>query len=55
MSNYRYGDMDAFIRKLKEEGYEDVRLINTADGMFMNKKEALFLDLGGSKLLVGRK
>ncbi len=55
MSKGRYGDMEAFIQKLKEEGYEDVRLIDTADGMFMNKKEAVFLDLAGSKLLIGRK
>ena len=55
MSKKRYGDMDAFVRKLKEQGYEDVRLIDTADGMFMEKKEASWLDLAGSTLLVGRK
>ena len=55
MSPARYGDMDAFVRKLKEQGYEDVRLIDTTDGMFMGKKEAAWLGLGGSTLLVGRK
>ena len=55
MSKARYGDMDAFVRKLKAEGYEDVRLIDTTDGRFMGRKEAAFLGLGGSTLLVGRK
>ncbi len=55
MSKARYGDMEAFVRKLKEKGYEEVRLIDTTDGMFMNKKEALLLGLSGSALLVGRK
>ena len=55
MSKARYGDMDAFARKLKAEGYEDVRLIDTTDGRFMGHREAAFLGLGGSTLLVGRK
>ncbi len=55
MTKARYGDMDAFIKKLKDEGYSDVRMIGTADGMFMKKKEAVWLDLGGSALLTGRK
>ncbi len=55
MSKARYGDMDAFVKKLKDAGYEDVRLIDTTDGRFMGHKEAAFLGLGGSTLLVGRK
>ena len=55
MTPLRYGDMEAFVRKLKDQGYEDVRLIDTADGMFMEKKEAKWMDLAGSTLLVGRK
>ncbi len=55
MSPARYGDMDAFVKKLKEEGYEDVRLIDTTDGRFMGRREASLLGLGGSTLLVGRK
>ncbi|MDY4205108.1 hypothetical protein [Porcincola intestinalis] len=47
--------MVLFVRKLKEMGYEDVRLISTTDGMFMTKKEARRLMLTGSALLVGRK
>ena len=55
MSTARYGDMDAFVQKLKAEGYEDVRLIDTTDGRFMTRSEASMLGLSGSTLLVGRK
>lgn len=54
-SKMMYGDMDSFVQRLKEMGYQDVRLISTADGMFMTKKEARRLMLTGSALLVGRK
>ena len=39
----------------KAEGVANVRLIDTTDGRFMGHKEAAFLGLGGSTLLVGRK
>ncbi len=55
MSPARYGDMDAFVKKLKAEGYENVRLIDTTDGTFMGKTEAAWLGLAGSTLLVGKK
>ena len=55
MSKPRYGDMEAFVRKLKAEGYAEVRLIDTTDGRFMGHTEAQLLGLGGSTLLVGRK
>ena len=55
MSPARYGDMDAFIAELKAEGYEDVQLIDTANGKFIGRAEALVMDLAGSKLLVGKK
>jgi ubiquinone/menaquinone biosynthesis C-methylase UbiE len=55
MSPARYGDMDAFVRKLKAEGYEEVRLIDTTDGTFMRSKEASWLGLAGSTLLIGKK
>ena len=51
----RYGDMEAFMRSLREEGYEEVQLIDTTDGTFMGKREAALLGLGGSALLTGRK
>ncbi len=52
MSEARYGDMQAFVQNLRQEGYEEVRLIDTTDDMFMGRKEARWLDLGGSTLLV---
>ncbi len=55
MSPARYGDMDAFIRRLKAEGYEEVRRIDTTEGTFMGKKEAAWLGLAGSTLLIGKK
>ncbi|MBR2789016.1 MAG: hypothetical protein IKD70_00135, partial [Eggerthellaceae bacterium] len=55
MSKNRYGDMQAFAQKLRDMGYEDVRVIDTTDGLFMTRREAATMDLAGSKLLVGRK
>lgn len=55
MSGSRCGDMDRFVKKLKDEGYEEMRLIDTADGTFLGKNEAKWLGLGGSTLLTGRK
>ena len=55
MEPVRYGDMEKFVEELKAEGYEDVQLIPTADGLFMNKLESRFMMLYGSTLLVGRK
>ena len=54
-SKARYGDMQAFVRKLKGMGYADVRLIDTTDGMFMTGSEAQWMGLSGSALLIGRK
>ncbi len=54
-SKAKYGDMQAFVRKLRELGYESVELIDTADGRFITRKEASWMALSGSALLVGRK
>ena len=54
MEPARYGDMEAFVQKLKAQGYEEVRLIRTTAGRFMGKGEGTLLGLGGSTLLVGR-
>ncbi|MEX2803792.1 class I SAM-dependent methyltransferase [Streptococcus sp. H31] len=50
----RYGDMQAFMTKLKTMGYEDVQLIDTTD-LLMSSKEAFWMGLSGSALLLGRK
>ncbi len=54
-STIKYKDINAFVNKLKSMGYEDVRLIDTTDGMFMTKNESFWTGLSGSALLVGRK
>ncbi len=55
MSRKRYGDMQAFMNKLKDMGYEKVELIDTTNGMFMKKSEALWMALSGSAILTGIK
>ena len=55
MSKSRYGDMKAFAAELIAEGYEHAELIDTTNGMFMSRKEAMLMELSGSTLLVGRK
>ena len=55
MSPRRYGDMQEFVQKFRDMGYERVELIDTTDGSFMTPKEAGRLMLCGSTLLVGRK
>lgn len=55
MGPTRYGDMDAFCDELRAEGYADVRLLPTDDGLFMSRLEAVPMMLVGSMLLVGTK
>ena len=55
MSPRRYGDMQTFVQKLRDMGYECVDLLDTTNGSFMTPKEAGRLMLRGSTLLVGRK
>ena len=54
-SKPRYGDMQKFVQELKDSGYAEVRLIDTADGLFMSHREASLMALSGSGLLCGRK
>ena len=53
-SKSKYGDIQAFVKKLKEMGYEKVELIDST-GRFMTKWESVWMELSGSALLVGRK
>ena len=55
MSRSKYGDMQAFVKKLRDMGFEKVELIDTTDGMFMKKWEANWMALSGSALLTGIK
>ena len=54
-SKAKYGDMQAFVRKLRDMGYQRVELIDTTDGRFMKKSEAAWMGLSGSALLTGVK
>ncbi|MBE5996173.1 MAG: class I SAM-dependent methyltransferase [Lachnospiraceae bacterium] len=54
-SKGKYGDMDAFLAKLKEMGYEKAELIDTTDGRWIRKGEAGWMGLSGSALLTGKK
>lgn len=54
-SKAKYGDMQTFVNKLKDMGYEEVELIPTTNGKFMEKSESVWMGLSGSALLVGKK
>ena len=54
-SQSKYGDMQAFVKRLQDMGYRKVALIDTTDGRFMTKFEAGWMGLSGSALLTGIK
>ena len=54
-SRSKYGDMQAFVQKLRDMGYEKVELIDTTNGRFITKFESVWMALSGSALLTGRK
>lgn len=51
----RYGDMESFLKELKAQGFTRTELIDTTNGLFMQKHEARLLLLKGSRLLYGVK
>jgi ubiquinone/menaquinone biosynthesis C-methylase UbiE len=54
-SRFKYGDIQAFVKKLKGMGYDQVELIDTTNGMFMTPWEAKWMGLSGSAILKGKK
>ena len=54
-SKSKYGDMQAFVKQLKQMGYQRAELIDTTDGVFMTKGEAAWMALSGSAILTGIK
>ncbi len=54
-SKSKYGDMQAFVQKLRDMGCQKVELIDTTNGQFMTPFEAGWMALSGSALLVGVK
>ena len=55
MSRSKYGDIEGFAKELELMGYEDVQLIKTDNGKFMEPGEAGWMGLSGSTILYGRK
>ena len=56
ISNYVYHNvMGADMQKLRDMGYQDVRLIDTAQEAFGSHRRAAMMMLESSRLLVGRK
>ena len=53
-SKSKYGDMQAFVKRLEDMGYEKVELIDTTE-KYMKKWEPVWMELSGSALLVGKK
>ena len=54
-SKSKYGDMQAFVQQLRAQGYAQVELIDTTTGKFISPFEAVWMELSGSALLVGKK
>ena len=55
MSKMKYGDMQEFVKKLKYMGYTEAKLVDTTNGMFMNRWKSTWMGLSGSTILMGRK
>ena len=54
-SKSRYGDMEAFMARLRGMGFARVELIDTTNGLFMTRGEATRMMLRGSAVLWGKK
>ena len=54
-SKSKYGDMQAFVKQLRDMGYQRVELIDTTDGKYITRFEAAWMGLSGSALLTGIK
>lgn len=50
-----YRDMEAFTQKLRDMGYQDVRLVNMSELVFGSESRANMMMLGSSRMLAGRK
>ena len=55
MKPYMYGNMEAFAQELRDMGYTEVRLIDTAQEAFGSHRRAAMMMLGDSRMLAGRK
>ena len=50
-----YGDMEVFAQKLRDMGYQEVRIVDTAKDVFGSHRRAASMMLGSSRMIVGRK
>lgn len=50
-----YGNIEDFAQKLRDMGYQEVRIVDTAREVFGSHRRAAMMMLGSSRLLVGRK
>ena len=55
MKPHMYGDMEAFAQELRDAGFQEVRLVDTASEAFGSRRRAAAMMLGDSRMLVGRK
>ncbi len=55
MKPQMYGDMNAFVEKLKGMGFADVRYVKTSETIFGSERRAAMMMLGSSAMIVGRK
>lgn len=55
MKQQFYGDLDAFVKKLKDMGFEDVQYVSTVEAIFGSKARGVMMMLGDSAMIVGRK
>lgn len=55
MPRWIYGDLEDFAQRLRDLGYQEVRIVDTANGKFITRREAILLFLTHSTLLTGMK
>ncbi len=55
MKPQMYGDMNAFVEKLRGMGFTEVRYVETSETIFGSKQRASMMMLGASAMIVGRK
>ncbi len=55
MPRWIYGDLEDFAQRLRDMGYREVRIVDTANGKFITRREAILLFLTHSTLLTGTK
>ena len=55
MPRWIYGDLEDFAQRLRDMGYQEVRIVDTANGKFITRREARLLFLTHSTLLTGTK